>query len=176
MIDLQLIDKGQPYRERKRSFVIFICLSDVFGYGRHIYTFENICVEDTNIRLADEATKIFLNANGQANDVSNELKAVLDYIGGKPSEDDFVKKLDEAVREAKKNREWRHEYMTLWMRDQENIEKGIQQGIQQGDAIRLMESVDSIVHNLKLSVEDACKALNVTLDAYFNAKAIVKKQ
>ena len=62
--------------------------------------------------------------------------------------------------------------MTLWMRDQENIEKGIQQG----DAKRLMESVDSIVQNLKLSVEDACKALNVSLDVYFNAKAIVKKQ
>lgn len=31
--------------------------------------------------------------------------------------------------EAKKNREWRHEYMTLLMRDQENIEKGIKKGI-----------------------------------------------
>ena len=60
MIDLQLIDKGQLYRELKRSFVIFICLSDVFGYGRHIYTFENICVEDTSIHLDDKAAKIFL--------------------------------------------------------------------------------------------------------------------
>ncbi len=28
------------------------------------------------------------------------------------------------MQEAKKNREWRHEYMTLLMRDQENVEKG----------------------------------------------------
>jgi hypothetical protein len=32
--------------------------------------------------------------------------------------------LEEAVKEAKKNREWRHEYMTLLMRDQENVKKG----------------------------------------------------
>ena len=61
--------------------------------------------------------------------------------------------------------------MTLWMRDQENIEKGIEQG----EAKQLLQSVDSIVQNLKLSVEDACKALNVTIDAYLNAKALVKK-
>lgn len=48
---------------------------------------------------------------------------------GKKPDDGFVKKLEEAVKEAKKNREWRHEYMTLLMRDQKNIEKGIEQGI-----------------------------------------------
>lgn len=44
----------------------------------------------------------------------------------------FVKRLDEAVEKAKKNEEWRREYMTLLMRDRENIEKGIEQGIEQG--------------------------------------------
>ena len=39
-------------------------------------------------------------------------------------EDSYVEKLEEAVQEAKKNREWKHEYMTLLMRDQENVEKG----------------------------------------------------
>ncbi len=36
----------------------------------------------------------------------------------------MVERLEEAVKEAKKNREWRHEYMTLLMRDQENVKKG----------------------------------------------------
>ena len=69
--------------------------------------------------------KIFLNADGEKDDVSRELRAFLDYVAGKKSEDCFIKKLEEAVEEAKKNRKWRHEYMTLLMRDQENIEKGI---------------------------------------------------
>lgn len=39
-----------------------------------------------------------------------------------------MQKLEEAVEKAKKNRKWRHEYMTLLMRDQENVEKGEERG------------------------------------------------
>ena len=39
---------------------------------------------------------------------------------------------EDAVKRAERNREWRHEYMTLLMRDQENIEKGMAMGIAQG--------------------------------------------
>ena len=52
----------------------------------------------------------------------------MDYVAGKETDDLFVKRLDEAAKRAKKNREWRYEYMTLLMRDQENLEKGIEQG------------------------------------------------
>ena len=124
MLDLQLIDKGQLYDELKRSYVIFICPFDLYGKGRHIYTFENICKEDKSVILDDGAVKIFLNASSKQDDVSRELKAFLDYVAGVESDDIFVKRVAEAVREAKKNREWRHEYMTLLMRHQENIEKG----------------------------------------------------
>ena len=51
------------------------------------------------------------------------------YIVGVESEDEFVQRVARAVREAKKNREWRREYMKLLMRDQENIEKGKAEGI-----------------------------------------------
>ena len=124
MLDLQMIDKGQSYRRLKPGYVIFICPFDMFAKGRHMYTFENICKEDHNITLGDETTKIFLNADSSMDDVGKELRAFLDYVAGKNSEDDYVKRLEAAVKEAKKNREWRHEYMTLLMRDQENIEKG----------------------------------------------------
>ena len=124
MIDLQMIDKGQHYKELKPSYIIFICPFDLFGKGRHLYTFENICKEDTSVSLKDGAARIFLNADSSQDDVSQELKAFLDYVAGKESEDDFVQRLAEAVKQARRNREWRHEYMTLLMRDQENIEKG----------------------------------------------------
>ena len=124
MIDLQLIDKGQHYKELNRSYIIFICKFDLYGKGRHIYTFENICKEDKSISMGDEAVKIFLNTDGILDDVSKELKAFLDYVAGKKSKDSYVEKLEEAVKKAKENREWRHEYMTLLMRDQENVEIG----------------------------------------------------
>ncbi len=132
MIDLQMIDRGESYKRLKPSYIIFICPFDMFDKGRHLYTFQNICKEDHKILLKDEATKIFLNAHGYMDDVSKELKAFLDYVAGKSTEDTFVKKLELAVKEAKRNREWRYEYMTLLMRDQENIEQGIKQGMEQG--------------------------------------------
>lgn len=76
--------------------------------------------------MGDETTKIFLNANSDMDDVSKELKAFLDYVAGKTPDDIYVRELDDAVKEAKKNREWRHEYMTLLMRDQANQKIGME--------------------------------------------------
>ena len=130
MMDLEMIDKGQSYKKLKKSFVIFICPFDLFNEGRHLYTFKNICIEDKMILLGDDTTKIFLNTEGKMADVNQKLTAFLDYVAGKKSDDSFVQKLENAIKIAKQNREWRHEYMTLLMRDQENIEKGIERGIE----------------------------------------------
>lgn len=78
--------------------------------------------------MGDEAIKIFLNTKGTLDDVSDELKAFLDYVAGKKPKDAYIERLEEAVKEAKKNREWRHEYMTLLMRDQENVKIGEKRG------------------------------------------------
>ena len=80
--------------------------------------------------MGDDTTKIFLNTEGKMADVNQKLIAFLDYVAGKKSDDSFVQKLENAIKIAKQNREWRHEYMTLLMRDQENIEKGIERGIE----------------------------------------------
>ena len=137
----------------------------MFGYGRHKYTFENRCKEEGKLLLGDETTKIFLNANGIKNDVGQRLKAVLDYIAGRENKDGFVMELEKAVREAKRNREWRHEYMTLMMRDQENIEKGIKQGRDEGldTGIRGMVSV---LKEMNVSDEEIIKKLKekISLD------------
>ncbi len=108
--------------------------------GRHIYTFENICREDKDIFLQDGTTKIFLNAKGTMDDVGPELKAFLDYVAGKKPADPFVDELEEAVKNARKNREWRHEYMTLAMLKQENYEKGKEEGRAEGRARGIIET------------------------------------
>ena len=99
-----------------------------------MYTFDKRCKEDPELTMGDGATHIFLNTKGTMEDVSASLRAFLDYVDGRLSDDSFVQELKEAVDEAKKNREWRHEYMTLMLRDQENIEKGIELGRAEGRA------------------------------------------
>ena len=49
-------------------------------------------------------------------DANENLKAFLDYVAGRKSDNDFVKKLEGAVKEAKMNREWRHEFMSAPVR------------------------------------------------------------
>lgn len=134
MIDLGLIEKGESYKKLNPSFVIFICTFDAFGRGRYRYSFENRCKEDLTLSLGDESQKIFLNADGisENGEVSEDLKAFLQYVAGRKIKNPFVTRLDKAVQKAKRNEEWRREYMTLLMRDQENVEKGIEQGIKQG--------------------------------------------
>ncbi len=95
---------------RTLSCVIFICPFDLFNEGRHLYTFKNLCMEDKKTLLGDDTAKIFLNTESNMEDVNQKLIAFLDYVAGKKSDDSFVQKLDNAIKKAKQNREWRHEH------------------------------------------------------------------
>ena len=74
--------------------------------------------------MNDGTTKIILNAVGTADDIDPKLKAFLDYVAGKGVSDDYTGKLEEAVKKARLNKEWRKQYMTMMMRDLENQEIG----------------------------------------------------
>lgn len=60
-MDLNILEKGDNYKDLKRSFIIFVCTFDLFGEGRHIYTFENRCIQNPDLGLGDDTTKIILN-------------------------------------------------------------------------------------------------------------------
>lgn len=142
MIDLELIEKGEYYSKLNRSYVIFICNFDLFGKNRCIYTFENRCIEDTEIVLGDETQKVFLNSKGDTSNLNSNLKAFLAYINQKrKTENDFIELLDREVKKAKANLEWRREYMTLYIKYQEKMEEGRQEGRAEGDMQRLISQV-----------------------------------
>ena len=139
MIDLNILEKGNNYKNLKRSFVIFVCTFDLFGEGRHIYTFENRCIQNPALGLGDETTKIILNTKGTMDDVTPEMKKLLDFIDGKEPQDDFTRELDKAVQSVRKNEKWRLDYMTLQMNYQEKYEQGVEQEKRQS-ALRMIEA------------------------------------
>ena len=132
MIDLNILDKGQDYTTLKKSYVIFICTFDPFGEGRHIYTFCNTCQENTALTLDDDAVKIILSTKGTMNDVSPEMKRILDYIDGKGASDKFTEELEEAVRSARQNERWRLDYMTLEYEYRQRYLEGKEEGRAEG--------------------------------------------
>lgn len=85
----------------------------------------------------------------------------MDHVAGKMSDDPYVKELDAAVTEAKHNREWRREYMTLEMKYKEKYNEGKKEGLEQG--ISLTKKV------LKLSGEgcpekEIAKKMNISVE------------
>ncbi len=114
MIDMTVLERGAEYSKLKKSYVIFICMSDVFNKGRYVYTFRNICVEDSSIELGDEATKIFLNPFGKG-EISEELTEFFGYLRDHKPTGEFTQALNESVVKARTSAEWRKEYMTVEM-------------------------------------------------------------
>lgn len=150
MIDLGILEKGEDYKKLKQSFIIFVCTFDPFGKGRHIYTFENRCIQEFGLGLGDGAAKIILNTKGTLDDVKPEMKKVLDFIDGKEASDDYTKALEEEIRSVRKNEKWRLDYMTLQMKYQEKYEQGIELGIKSMIIDGLENRLDSAKIKLKL--------------------------
>lgn len=53
--------------------------------------------------------------------VSPEMKRLVDYIDGQAVSDEFTRELDDAVQSALRNEKWRLEYMTLQQEYREKI-------------------------------------------------------
>lgn len=170
MIDLNILDKGQDYTTLKKSYVIFICTFDPFGEGRHIYTFCNTCQENIALTLDDDAVKIILSTKGTMDDVSPEMKRILDYIDGKGASDKFTEELEEAVRSARQNERWRLDYMTLEYEYRQRYLEGKEEGREEGRAegrertIQKLhergESIASIAYIVELNEEEVKRVIS----------------
>ena len=159
LIDVDLLGRGEDYRRLNKSFVIFICMEDIFHKGRHIYTFENRCKEDTGLALGDGAVKIFLNPYSEMDDITPELGNFLKYLAEGVATDEYTRKLVKAVETAKRDPRLMVEYMSYYA-DQadhraaleesraeghaEGLEEGIEKGIEKGLSA-LVETLKSIL-------------------------------
>ena len=129
-VDLDFIQKGSDYLELCKSFVIFICTFDPFDKGRHIYSFENCCMEDQSLKLNDETTKIFLNTRGVMDDVDEEMKELLSYVENSTdtyvaqTKSELVHQLHDRVNQIKQDKRLEVEYMTLYEIFKEEFEDG----------------------------------------------------
>ena len=128
MIDMNLIERGARYTDLKLSFVIFICLEDPFGKALPVYRFENMCIQDNSLLLKDDAIKVFINANGNLEGIDDNLIAFLNYLRGQVSDNELVQMIENEVNKARLHEGWEVEYMTLYLRDQENREIGREEG------------------------------------------------
>ena len=115
-IDSDIILSVKRCTKLKKSYIIFICTFDPFSDGRHIYTFENRCLEDLSLTLGDETTEIFLSTKGKKDD---EIKDFLAYIENstdacaQQTSSQLVKAIHKRVTEIKLDKDMELQYMNL---------------------------------------------------------------
>ena len=139
----------------------------MFGKGRHIYTFENRCIQDTSLSLGDDTIKIILNTKGTMDDVPPELKSLLDFIDGEEPRDEFTKELEAAVKTVRKNEKWRLDYMTLQQEYRERFQEGKVEGIKEGKIEGLREGkivgkIETLYEELHMTVVEIAEKLAIS--------------
>ena len=119
-MDMELLVKGNDYSELPKACVIFICDFDPFEEKKYRYTFQGRCDEKEELLLGDERFTIFLSTKGENTDeVSQELIAFLDYVKANLAEstqefnDNYVRQLQDSVKQVKMSREMGVRYMQL---------------------------------------------------------------
>ena len=128
LIDVDLLGRGEDYRRLNKSFVIFVCMEDIFHRGRHIYTFEDRCREEPDLALGDGAVKIFLNPYSDRDDVTPELGNFLKYLAEGTAADEYTERLVEAVETAKRDPRLMVEYMSYYADQADSRAEGREEG------------------------------------------------
>ena len=89
-------------------------------------------------------------------DVTPEMKKLLDFIDGKEPEDDFTRGLDKVVQSVRRNEKWMLDYMTLQMNYHEKYEEGIE--------YEKLETARRLIELGKLSLEDIAAGTGLLLE------------
>jgi len=179
MMDANMLDKGLEYEALRRSYVIFVCMFDLFEKGRTKYTFKSICEEDRDLPLGDGRCIMFLNTKGSVGDLSNDMDAFFDYLNGgvssigtgKESGSEFVEMVDNYVLDINGDEDWRQGYMKYELNLIEKYKegeasgeaKGISIGRAEGEANATNRMVKSLIEQ-GVPIEVIAKAASISIE------------
>ncbi len=145
-MDVDSLKAGQKFKMLKSSYVIFICIPDIFGKGLPVYTFENLCRQNTSVPLGDCALKYFFISETCDKLLNEEQKAFMRLVSGCSSSNAFTDRVAHLTEDAKRNSEYRRQYME-WERQKAYEYK-------RGKAEAKLEDARKMLANGKLSNEE----------------------
>ena len=97
-----------------------LTIEDDFMFGK--------VMEDKELCLRDGTEKVFYNCVSSSEEVPEHLKELYDYIRTGRAESALTRKIEEAVGRARRNEEWRSEYMKELLHDDDVREEGRTEG------------------------------------------------
>lgn len=112
LMDVDSLVSGADYSELNESYVIFLCMEDAFGNGLPVYDFHQVCKQNSDILFNDGTHKVFFNASKYDKMPTESLREFFKFLNGLNAASDFTDQLEQKVRYAKANAQWRHKFMT----------------------------------------------------------------
>ena len=171
LLDIDLLQKGQPYDLLPPTFIIFICVFDFFEQGNYVYTFKKCCLENLELELPDEATTMILNTKGTHGDISKDIKSFYDYVNNHIVTTDFTKQIDDEISYLKLDTKVRREFMLMEARLLDERREGKAEGIAEGKEIGLAEgeakeklATAKRLFSMGLSVQDIATATSLPIE------------
>ena len=165
-IDQSMIQKGEPYSSLRKSYVIFICTGDLFGKRLPVYTFENVCLEDTSLHLEDEAVKVIVNPDCERAGLSDEMKSFMELLKGRAATSGVAKDIADMITDVRRDRRWEGDYMTFDMKLREEREEGRAEGRAEGLAEGLAKGLAGLVRDGLLELSEAAKRAEMSEDEF----------
>ena len=180
LIDSTLLEPGEiNFNNIKNTTIIMIMPFDLFGLGKYVYTFEEVCREYPELSLNDGAKRIFINTHGKnTEDVSPEFVALMKFIEYNKSEDKInsspnLDMIMNRVSQVKANEEVGVKYMQRWEEEAiirhegreegraEGLEEGLEKGLEEGREKTTILNIKNLMKNMKLTAEQAMEALGI---------------
>ena len=160
-MDLDILAAGQDYEELPDSHVILICMKQIFENNLPVYTFENLCIEDKKTRLNDRSYKHFFIAPTCAKMIKDkEVKSFFEFLISNKAQTGYTSDLSKYVADAKRNTQWRLQYMTVERLERSAFKNGLVQGTQQ----KAVEAALMLIKEYKEKPEVAAQKMNAPLE------------
>lgn len=159
IMDVDMLRSGQKYKELKDSYIIFICLNDIFHKGKAKYTFENLCVQDSTVKLNDRTTKLFFIAQNYDKILNKEQRAFLSLVMKNECKTNFTENIMNLVQDAKHNTQWRFQYMEWERQRTYDFDAGVQKGQQ-----KAKESAAMSFYKNGVPLEIIAKSLDMSIE------------
>ena len=134
VLDVDQLNKGVEYSELRTSYVIFICIPDIFKKGLGKYSFENICKENSEVVLNDRAYKYFFIAKNYDKILNEDQKDFLMFVLSNECSSGFSNKISKMVEAAKHNTQWRKQFMEFERQMAYSFREGKAEGLVEGKA------------------------------------------
>ncbi|MBR5932390.1 MAG: Rpn family recombination-promoting nuclease/putative transposase [Treponema sp.] len=172
LIDADSLIKGQDYSELKESYILFICKNDPFRdenknwYGLPCYTFRNICLEKSEVKLNDKTLKVIYNSSAYREVKDEKIRDFLCFVNtNNPGKDEFSSKVSELVEKIKLNEEFRSQYSAMNLHDRDIRKEAKEEGRNEKaiEAARNLSangvSTDIIAKSLNMTPEEVTKII-----------------